>query len=221
VTIRQTSVLAYCIAERKSRINLPIRGVEGAQVRSIDAAALCCFASEFGTRMPDEPVPEMVKAFNQVLQRIFAQTVIIPFRFPTIVESEDVLRQFAESRSGEYARALNRLRNKVQMDIRIALISAGAPEPSRRSGKSYLEDRRRQYQKLQAMLTEFRNVSGLLAENWIQRDTPSGIYGFALLDRSSLPAFLEKIGRVLTPAGVSARITGPWPPSEFVEVADE
>ena len=80
---------------------------------------LRCFVSDFAAQMPYAPVPEMVKAFNQVLQRIFAQAVIIPFRFPTIVESEDMLRQFVESRSAEYSGALKRLRNKVQMDVRI------------------------------------------------------------------------------------------------------
>lgn len=221
MTATQKLVLAYCIADQKIQVEFPLRGVEEAPVRCINAGVLRCFASDFCKRMPDEPVPEMVKAFNRVLQRIFSKTVIIPFRFPTIVESEETLRQFVESRSAEYASALHRLRNKVQMDIRITPLSAGVPESSRQSGKSYLEGRRAQYHKVQAMLTEFRRVSDLLAENWVQRDSPSGSYAFALLDRSSLPAFVEKIGRVLTPAGVSVRITGPWPPSEFVEVTHE
>jgi Gas vesicle synthesis protein GvpL/GvpF len=214
-------VLAYCITEQKSQIDVPPGGVEAAPIKTIDAGTLRCFASDFATRMPDEPVPEMVKAFHAVLQRIFSQTGIIPFRFPTIVENDETLRKFVLSRSAEYASALRRLRNKVQMDIRVTLMSAGAPESSQRSGKSYLEGRRAQHHKVQSILTEFRRVSNMLAENWVERDSASGIHGFVLLDRSSLPVFLEKIGRVRTPAGVSARITGPWPPSEFVEAAHE
>jgi Gas vesicle synthesis protein GvpL/GvpF len=183
---------------------------------------LRCFVSDFAAQMPYAPVPEMVKAFNQVLQRIFAQAVIIPFRFPTIVESEDMLRQFVESRAAEYSGALKRLRNKVQMDVRIMFKTReNVNSSSSKSGREYLEGRRGRYQQAQSVMDEFRRVSNSLAEEWIQRDTPSGIRSFALVDRSSLAVFLERIGSVVTPADISARVTGPWPPSEFVEITRE
>lgn len=207
-------------------------GVEGAPVRWIDVGRLRCFVSDFAAQMPYAPVPEMVKAFNQVLQRIFAQAVIIPFRFPTIVESEDRLTQFVESRAAEYSGALKRLRNKVQMDVRIIFkardnVNSSSTQSRRsqsgmgQSGRGYLESRRERYQQAQSAMDEFRRVSNSLAEEWIQRDTPSGIRSFALVDRSSLSVFLERIGGVVTPADISARITGPWPPSEFVEITRE
>jgi hypothetical protein len=168
----------------------------------------------------------MVKAFSRILQQIFEPTVIIPFRFPTIVEGDDVLRKFVKERAAEYSSALHRLRNKVQMDVRISKETGpeGADAVSQsasQSGKSYLALKGAGYQEVQSVLEEFRRVSGSLAEKWVQRDTPSGIRGFALVDRAALSGFLETIGRVHTPARISARITGPWPPSEFVEAADE
>jgi hypothetical protein len=215
-------VLAYCIAEKKSQIRIPTLGVEEAAVRSIDMGTLRCFVSDFGAHVPHEPVPEMVKAFNRVLQQIFAQAAIIPFRFPTIVEGEDVLRNFVESRAGEYSRALDRLRNKVQMDVRISLDKGEEDaNTASQSGKNYLELKRDSYQRVQSIVEELQRASGSLAEKWVQRDTATGIRCFALVDRSSLSVFLEHIGRVHTPAEISARVTGPWPPSEFVEAADE
>ena len=212
-------MLAYCVAEQQTQIDSLGTGVEGAPVRWIDVGGLRCFVSDFAAQMPYAPVPEMVKAFNQVLQRIFAQAVIIPFRFPTIVESEDSLRQFVESRAAEYREALKRLRNKVQMDVRISFeVPDNVKSSSSPSGRGYLEGRRGRYQKAQSIMDEFRRVSTSLAEGWIQRDTSSGIRGFALVDRSSLAVFLEKIGTVFTPADISARLTGPWPPSEFVKL---
>jgi Gas vesicle synthesis protein GvpL/GvpF len=215
-------VLAYCVAEQQTQFSSLGTGVEGAPVRWIDAGRLRCFVSDFAAQMPYAPVPEMVRAFNQVLQRIFAQAVIIPFRFPTIVESEDTLRQFVESRAAEYSGALERLRNKVQMDVRIIFKAReSVNSSSSKSGREYLEGRRGRYQQAQSVMDEFRRVSNSLAEEWIQRDTPSGIRSFALVDRSSLAVFLEIIGSVVTPADISARITGPWPPSEFVEITRE
>jgi len=215
-------VLAYCVAEQQTQFSSLGTGVEGAPVRWIDAGRLRCFVSDFAAQMPYAPVPEMVKAFNQVLQRIFAQAVIIPFRFPTIVESEDRLRQFVESRAAEYSGALKRLRNKVQMDVRIIFKTReNVNTSSSKSGRGYLEGRRDRYQQAQSVMDEFRRVSNSLVEEWIQRDTPSGIRSFALVDRSSLAVFVERIGSVVTPADISARITGPWPPSEFVEIKRE
>jgi hypothetical protein len=215
-------VLAYCVAEQQTQFSNLGTGVEGVPVRSIDVGELRCFVSDFAAQMPYAPVPEMVKAFSQVLQRIFAQAVIIPFRFPTIVESEDTLRQFVESRAAQYRSALKRLRNKVQMDVRIiSRPTQDVNSSSSQSGKGYLEGKRGRYQQAQSVMDEFRRVSNSLAEEWIQRDTPSGIRSFALVDRSSLAVFLEIIGSVVTPAEISARITGPWPPSEFVEITRE
>jgi hypothetical protein len=209
-------VFAYCVAEQQSQIDLSIRGVEGAPVNSIDAGVLRCFLSDCSGRTADELRPEMVTAFNRVLQRIFSQTAIIPFRFPTIVESEEVLRHFVDSRCAEYAHALERLRNKVQLDVRITLKPGNAPETSLQSGRSYLDEKRGRYQQAQSTLEEFRRVSDSCGVEWIERDTSSGIRAFALVDRYSLPVFLKKIARVITPADISARVTGPWPPSEFV-----
>jgi gas vesicle protein GvpL/GvpF len=217
----QKLVLAYCIAGQKSEVEPPRTGVEGAPVRWIDSGVLRCFASDFGRRMPDAPVPEMVKEFSQVLQGIFEQTVIIPFRFPTIVESDEVLRRFMEARSGEYGEALRRLHNKVQMDVRITVAKADESKSRAQSGKDYLNRRRTQHQQLQSILGEFRRGSDRFAEAWVERDAPSGIRAFALVDRSMLDDFLEELGRVPIPAGASARITGPWPPSEFVETPHE
>src|SRR3989442_3553961 len=113
--------------DHQAKFATPFCGVAAAPVGGIDTGMLRCFFSDFTAHLPQEPAPEMVKAFNRVLQRIFAQTAIIPFRFPTVVESEDVLRHFVERRSAEYHNALRRLRDKVQMDVRIT-VRPGAPE---------------------------------------------------------------------------------------------
>jgi hypothetical protein len=202
-------------------LDLPLRGANGEPVRWIDVAALRCFFSDFSSLLANQPAPEILTAFNRVLRAIFSRTTIIPFRFPTVVENESVLTQFLESRSSDFRSALHRLHNKVQMDVRLILEPALASEPAPQSGKNYLENRRARHQEIQSVLDKFRYATDSVAENWVQRDTPSGARAFALVDRSVLPSFLEKVGSVLTPAGISARVTGPWPPSEFVEVAHD
>jgi Gas vesicle synthesis protein GvpL/GvpF len=210
-------VLAYCIAEQQQQIEIPHAGVEGAPIRWIDLDGLRCFVSDCDAQMPRERVPEIVKAFNEVLQRIFAQTTIIPFRFPTIIENEADLKEFVNSRSGEYRNALQRLRDKVQMDVRITTKPERA-ETSPQSGKAYLKQRSALRREAQSILEEFRRVSHSVAEEWGQGESTGGIRAFALIERASLPMFLEEIAKVPVPAGISARVTGPWPPSEFIEL---
>lgn len=210
-------MLAYCIAENQKQIDIPESGVEGAPLRWIDMDALRCFVSDFGGQMRRERVPEMVKVFNQVLQRIFAQTAIIPFRFPTVVEGEADLRKFVKSRSAEYASALQRLRDKVQVDVRIIMTKPKRAEASPRSGKAYLQQRSALHREAQSILEEFRRASRAVAEDWGQGVAAGGIRAFALMERSALPVFLEIIAKVPIPAGISARVTGPWPPSEFID----
>lgn len=225
-------MVAYCIAEQRAGIKLPKTGVAGAPIRSLRVAALRCFVSDFDSPLDRERLPEFAQAFHQALQRIFAQTAIIPFRFPTVIESEKELKQFIEGRSEEYRAALKRVHNKVQMDIRIFPRLAGRAEgnsgpkkpslvSSRISGKKYLEGKRDRQHEIESCLAAIRHAAEALADGWVQRDTPGGMRAFVLVERSSLPVFLEKIRQVRTHPGFVARVTGPWPPSEFVEIGDE
>jgi hypothetical protein len=219
--------LAYCIVEAGGELEIPATAVEGAPVRSASIGALRCFWSDFRSPVQRESLPEMAKAFHEFLQRIFAQTPIIPFRFPTIVGSEKELLEFIESRSDEYRGALRRLRDKVQMDIRIVAEPGCSEEvaelktPSQRSGKEYLRAKGERHKEIRSALNVLRGAADAEVDQWVERDTPLGMRAFALLSRSSLPAFLERIRNVRTPGITVARVTGPWPPSEFVEINDE
>jgi hypothetical protein len=220
-------VLAYCIVEAHAEVKVPAAGVEGALIRPVRIGALRCFVSDLSSPVEPDSLPGMAKAFQGVLQRIFAENAIIPFRFPTVVESERELMQFVESRSGEYREALQRLRGKLQMDIRIVAEprrnrgTVAGTELSRRSGKEYLRAKSERRKEVEAALKVLRRAAGSQVDQWIERDTASGMRAFALLSRSSLPGFVEKLRQVHTPAGTSTRVTGPWPPSEFVEINDE
>ena len=234
------TVLAYCIAEQLTKqrdgIELPKMGVAGARVRALNVAELLCVVSDFHSPLDRESLPEFVQAFHQVLQRIFTQPSIIPCRFPTVIENEKEFMQFIEGRSEEYRAALSRLRNKVQMDIRIfqpAVSAESRSDPNetsrlssrassamsgRISGKQYLQGKRDRKQEIESGLAALRQAAEPVVDRWIQRDTPGGLRAFVLLERSSLPDFLEKIRQVRTRPGSLARVTGPWPPSEFVEI---
>jgi hypothetical protein len=214
-------VLAYCITEREKEVKIARTGVRAAPIRRVTYGVLRCFVSNLAASVQEMLLPEAAAEFGDVLQQIFAQTTIIPFRFPTVVDDENQLREFVEKRAHEYGEALLRLRNKVQIDVRITGGTNAGTRPDSRSGKEYLEDRRNRNRQVESTLEDFRRRANSVAEGWIERDIPSGARGFVLIDRSAMPVFMEQLRQIITPDDISARVTGPWPPSEFVEIVRE
>jgi hypothetical protein len=220
--VNPTAVLAYCVADLQGKPGeLPRTGVQAGTIRAFEVDGLRCLFGEVKAPQPDERALEDVRAFSRVLQVMFAQFAIIPFRFPTVLASEAELQNFVRSHSIEYREALDRLRDKVQMDLRVTLDPGVETETQSISGKSYLEHRHAQYRQLESAIQNLQKASGPFAQGWVQRESSSGIRAFVLIDRALLDRFVQSVSKVQTPAGILVRVTGPWPPSEFVEDGNE
>ena len=64
-----------------------------------------------------ESVKKAALQFHQVLREILAATTPIPFRFPTLLESEDVLEQHLAPEQELYRAALERTADAVQYEV--------------------------------------------------------------------------------------------------------
>jgi gas vesicle protein GvpL/GvpF len=210
-------VLAYCITEPEPDIKVPEVGVQGHAIRSLHQSGLHCFVSDYGDQAATNPARESALAFSQVLQEIFRQTAIIPFCFPTLLQDEAELATFLHEHAAQYREDLTRLRNLVQMEVQIAFQRGEKkPDIASQSGKDYLRSRQLRHQNLEAAAQEFRRMAQTHIRNWRQRDTPRGLRAYALVERDSVPAFRDIIGRVALSPDLSARVTGPWPATEFL-----
>ena len=114
-------VLAYCITEARSDLAIPATGVRGMPVHLVAAGALQCFVSHFesGSMEGKATIREAALEFHRIVQELFRQAAVVPFRFPTILADEDEISVFLAEHSEEYENALSRLRDAVQMEIRI------------------------------------------------------------------------------------------------------
>jgi hypothetical protein len=54
-------------------------------------------------------------------------------------------------------------------------------------------------------------------ESWRERPVLSGIRCYALVARHAMSAFVERVGSVEIAPELSARVTGPWPATEFLQ----
>src|SRR5213078_4246868 len=78
-------------------------------------------------------IRESALEFHRTVQELFRQAAVVPFRFPTILADENEISAFLAKHSSEYESALLRLRDAVQMEIRIEEREAASPPAASRS----------------------------------------------------------------------------------------
>jgi hypothetical protein len=212
-------LLAYCLAEARRAINVPLTGVQDAALQQISEAALQCFISDY--RPPsageDQDIERLALAFHRVLKDIFGQVAIIPFRFPTLLQDESEVRSLLRERSEDYSRSLARLRDSVQMEVQLRLSGEPSPAQVGSSGARYLRERQERRQRLAITADELRRQLAPHATDWLQRETAQGLRCYALTQRSSVPEFLRQLEHSQISSEVLARATGPWPTTEFLK----
>jgi len=209
------ALLLYCVADSVAQLNSQT-GVRGSTVSASEHSGVKVFYSENTT--PEvwlrEPLRSSARQFHGVQQELFRAGAIIPFRFPTILESCDQLREHLDLRSTEYKSLLRRFANSVQMDL--ALTHATALQASS-SGSDYLRERQTRSRLLNHFAADLHGLATPLAKDWRQRSVANGLRCFALVEREQVHEFNEKMKTVYAPAELSVRISGPWPVAEFLD----
>lgn len=187
----------------------PPPGVGGAEVKPHVAGGVRCWYSE--AAHTSGAAKEDVLAFHGVVSAFFRAMTVVPFRFPTTMADEAVLSAWLEKHAALVKQELNRLRDLVQMELYFGA-SAGGPASS---GRAYLEGKRDVLRGLEQEAEKARAaVSNLVAE-WRQKETRDGLRCYALIRRGDERVFLTQLGTIRE----GARVSGPWPPSEFLDPA--
>jgi hypothetical protein len=209
------SLLVYCVTEA-SAVNPPSHcGVGGILVESVEHKGLRCFVSE-STSVSGNHVREDALMFHQVLKDIFQLAAIIPFRFATILSDRPEVTAHLTEHSEEYASALSRLRDLVQMELRIQPKESSPEASAKTSGTEYLRHLQARRAKLEMVGQEFRQVGARWIKAWRQRESSHGIRCFALIDRIAVSDFRKEIGNMSVQLDLTARLSGPWPATQFL-----
>jgi hypothetical protein len=204
-------LLLYCMAEENAAAVLPPRGVRSAPVEVLRKNGLVCYFSRYETFAGGAPeeLKQDALDFHWAVNHVFAKQTVIPFRFPTLVAAESDLEAFLDKHAAAYLADLDRLRDKVQMEVRINLTPAVLPAQG--TGTAYLKAKFEATQKV----VELENLMKSAAQaDWRQR----GNRHFALIPRGALTEFRDKINAL---GQATLRVSGPWPPSEFVNCYPE
>lgn len=210
------TILLYCIAKVDAPAPESMTGVAGAPVVCVRLGSLAAFTSS----NPDKSNwlrPQLQTSaleFHRVLNEVFKSTAVIPFRFPTIFDSKEQLIARLQQRASEYTELLAKFRDLMQMEIRVT--NSVLQHPSE-SGTQYLKQRQAATAMIDKITAELRAILSELSRDWQERRSKDGIRIFALVDRNRITDFRNMMLNAAIPRELRVRVSGPWPPSEFME----
>jgi hypothetical protein len=186
----------------------------------MQSSGLVTFFSQSPTPDPwlRAPLGSSAAEFHHVLQQLFKSAAIIPFRFPTILNSEEELAKHLGQHSEEYEFLLEKFRSLAQMDVLVGYSSDATQVASVRSGAEYLRARQKRNDALNRFASELRSATARVAKDWRQRAVRRGVRCFALLERQHIEEFKDNMRAVSVPAGMNVRVSGPWPVAEFLDL---
>ena len=212
-------LLFYGVTESDAAtVDLP-PGVAEATVESIQVSGLTCFYSEHSA-LAASNTREAALKFHQVVNSLFQARDIISFRFPTLLADRTEMVAEIEKHAAEYHKGLDKLRGRVQIDIRIHRPGAEeqqGPGHAANSGSEYLRARHERHMQLKTAAQALRAAGGELIERWREREYSDHLRCFALIARASFAGVQASLAAAAIDSELLARVSGPWPPTEFLE----
>jgi len=210
-------VVPYCAVEAAVPVSTPNEGIGDAQVSSIEAHGLRVFYSEVpGVHSDALTIQADALRFHAVVAAIFREAAVVQFRFPTTLEDIAALRDHIEQHAEEYRDFLSRVRDLVQMEIRLAGASSQRPSAT---GREYLLNRQAATAAEEKQANEVHAASKDLIREWKARKTQGAIRCYALVRRDEADRFRQRIESVLSSnPELQGRVSGPWPATEFFDV---
>lgn len=212
--------LLYCVTNPGVAVSVS-RGVCDAEVLSRELLGVRLYWSNLSDPEACVGTAEGVKRaalqFHQVLREILAMITPIPFRFPTFLENEDAFESQLASEQELYRTALSRVENAVQYEIIATWADEQAADLSKPvSGREYLHRKQQAGARVTAVEEKLKKVTAEAVREWRARQDRRTHRWFALVPRENRERFIASLKTAGGSEGVRLRLSGPWPPSEFV-----
>jgi len=212
--------LLYCVTQPAPEVSVA-PGVCEAAVQSCEMLGVRLYWSNLDD--PEvclgaaESLKKAAVQFHQVLREVLAVTTPIPFRFPTLLEREEVFEESLSSEQELYHEALARVGNALQYEI----VGTWTDDPQADfskpvTGKEYLQRRQQSSGRIAAVENKLKSVTADSVREWRGRQERKTHRWFALVPRENRERFLASLRSAGGSVGIKLRLSGPWPPSEFV-----
>ena len=233
---------AYCLTEHQTlangvRARRPfvlegIQGVNGAPVMSYPSGEFAVVVSEFDrtTAKLDE---KSVLEHARVVSVSFRTSTVLPFRFGTIFDTEDAIRQAVRANRRTFCESMARLRGKSEMRIKLVVRDGSLREALEQIqlpdtvGREYLaklrekasRERERQT-KARALSVQVHKLFNPLEEEISCKkvDADGMLLDIAhLIDTKSIEKYQNRYSSAAKQLkNCELAISGPWPPYHFL-----
>ena len=208
-------ILVYCGFRHAPQLALPALGVSAApvQLRSLDDLSLLW--SEVDWPFDPQRMQRSAVEFHEVVQQVFKQTAVIPFRLLSVLDDLPAFTAFATANRERFLQDLNRLKDFVQMECVIYPAPSQTPI-DRSSGKAYLEQKAVALRSSEGLAQAVQDSVAHLSREVRVREGKNGTRIFVLVERGRENDFRQAVTTIPIPTHLSRRVSGPWPAAEFL-----
>lgn len=209
------SILPYSARPAHSGALPPVSGVNGALVECTIIQELAVFYSEAALRFESETgIRSAAVEFHRVNRQLMRESDIVPFRFPTLLKDVSELREFVLRNREVFQASLESTHNHVQMEI---WLSSRASEEDRihSTGTAYLREKATRRKQMEMHKRRIEDHFSNCVQGWKFADQGDALRCYALVARAQIAEFRRK-ARQQASENPSGRVTGPWPPTQFM-----
>lgn len=227
---------AYCIAEQKTfpngRVRRPfaiesLTGINGAPILGYPSGEFVVLVSEHTIGAP--LTQQSILDHARVVSDCFRDRTVLPFKFGTIFESDEALRQAVRGNKRSFTESVSRLKGKSEMHIKMivpeALVQQIVSDVAPRPGNEYLtqlrvkasRDRERQ-SKARALSVQVHKLFNPLEEEVTCKKVESGVLlDIAhLIDSKGVEKYQTRYNLAMRQfKDIQISLSGPWPPYHF------
>lgn len=233
---------AYCLIEQQAltgvRTRRPvlldgIQGVNGAAVLSYPSGEFGVVVSEYDRAVAGEFDEKSVLEHARVVSSCFRTGTVLPFRFGTIFDTDEALRQAVRGNRRAFGQSVERLRGKCEMHMKLLIKDGSLREAMVRVelpdtvGGAYLlklrekasKERERQTKARALSVQVHRMFNPLEEEVSCKRVNTDGmLIDIAhLIDSKSVEKYQNRYNAAAKQLkNCEVAMSGPWPPYHFL-----
>jgi hypothetical protein len=211
-----TKVLAYCAFLARAGISLPETGVGGDPLRELTRGDLRLLWSEVEWPFDHAGLEGSAREFHQVVSHMFSQGAVVPFRLLSAFDHLQALTDFLAAHEADFVADLERLGNLVQMECVLYFSPQAAAGIS---GQEYLQRKAEVLRGVEAYVRSITQALSGISLGTQTRHSKNGSRIFVLVERGREGHFRSIVQALPLPERVARRLSGPWPPAEFLSDA--